>query len=113
MYRQLFFGFRIGTTEISLAAILASIIVFVLGYFAAKLFQGWLDRQVLKPAGLSGGLRNSIRTAVGYAGVFAAGLLAFSYAGFNLSNLAIVAGALSVGIGFWLAEPWSAISYRV
>ena len=102
LYRQLFFGFRIGTTEISLAAILASIIVFVLGYFAARLFQGWLDRQVLKPAGLSGGLRDSIRTTVGYAGVFAAALLALSYAGFNLSNIAIVAGALSVGIGLGL-----------
>ncbi len=102
LYRQLFFGFRIGSAEISLAAILASIIVFVLGYFAAKLFQGWLDRQVLKPAGLSGGLRDSIRTTVGYAGVFAAALLALSYAGFNLSNLAIVAGALSVGIGLGL-----------
>ncbi len=102
LYRQLFFGFRIGSTEISLAAILASVIVFVLGYFAAKLFQGWLDRQVLKPAGLSGGLRDSIRTTVGYAGVFAAALLALSYAGFNLSNIAIVAGALSVGIGLGL-----------
>jgi potassium-dependent mechanosensitive channel len=100
LYRQLFFGFRVGNTEISLAAILASIIVFVLGYFAAKLFQGWLDSQVLKPAGLSGGLRDSIRTTVGYAGVFAAALIALSYAGFNLSNLAIVAGAFSVGIGF-------------
>jgi potassium-dependent mechanosensitive channel len=100
LYRQLFFGFRIGNTQISLAAILAAIIVFILGYFAAKLFQGWLDAQVLKPAGLSGGLRDSIRTTVGYAGVFAAALIALSYAGFNLSNLAIVAGAFSVGIGF-------------
>ena len=102
LYRQLFFGFRVGSTEISVAAILASVIVFVLGYFAAKLFQGWLDRQVLKPAGLSGGLRDSIRTTVGYAGILAAALLALSYAGFNLSNLAIVAGAFSVGIGFGL-----------
>ncbi len=102
LYRQLFFGFRVGNMEISLAAILASIIVFILGYFAAKLFQGWLDAQVLKPAGLSGGLRDSIRTGVGYAGVFAAALVALSYAGFNLSNLAIVAGAFSVGIGFGL-----------
>jgi small-conductance mechanosensitive channel len=102
LYRQVFFGFHVGSTEISLAAIIASIIVFILGYFAAKLFQGWLDSQVLKPAGLSGGLRDSIRTGVGYAGVFAAALLALSYAGFNLSNLAIVAGAFSVGIGFGL-----------
>jgi small-conductance mechanosensitive channel len=101
-YRQLFFGFHIGSTQVSLAAILASIVVFVLGYFAAKFFQQWLDNQVLKPAGLSGGLRDSIRTGVGYIGISAAALVALSYAGFNLSNLAIVAGAFSVGIGFGL-----------
>jgi potassium-dependent mechanosensitive channel len=102
LYRQLFFGFHIGNTQVSLAAIFAAIIVFVLGYFAAKLFQQWLDAQVLKPAGLSLGLRDSIRTGVGYIGIFAAALIALSYAGFNLSNLAIVAGAFSVGIGFGL-----------
>lgn len=101
-YRQLFFGFQIGNTQVSLGAIFAAIIVFVLGYFAARFFQSWLDAQILKPAGLSGGLRDSIRTGVGYLGVFAAALIAFSYAGFNLSSLAIVAGAFSVGIGFGL-----------
>jgi potassium-dependent mechanosensitive channel len=101
-YRQLFFGFRIGDTQVSLAALFASIVVFALGYFAAKFFQQWLDTQILKPAGLSGGLRDSIRTGVGYVGVAAAALFALSYAGFSLSNLAIVAGAFSVGIGFGL-----------
>ena len=101
-YRQLFFGFRIGNTQVSLAALLASIVVFALGYFAAKFFQQWLDLQILKPAGLSGGLRDSIRTGVGYVGIAAAALIALSYAGFSLSNLAIVAGAFSVGIGFGL-----------
>jgi potassium-dependent mechanosensitive channel len=102
LYHQLFFEFHIGGTQVSLGAILASLVVFVLGYFAAKLFQQWLDKQVLMPAGLSHGLRDSIRTGVGYIGVFAAALFALSYAGFNLSNLAIVAGAFSVGIGFGL-----------
>ncbi|MGO9459247.1 MAG: mechanosensitive ion channel family protein [Rhodomicrobium sp.] len=102
LYHQLFFGFHIGNTQVSLAAILASVVVFILGYFAAKFFQQWLDIQILKPAGLSGGLRDSIRTGVGYLGVSAAALIALSYAGFNLSNLAIVAGAFSVGIGFGL-----------
>jgi potassium-dependent mechanosensitive channel len=100
--RDLFVGFRIGNAQISIAAILASTIVFALGYFAARLFQGWLDKQVLEPAGVSGGVRHSIRTAVGYVGVVAAGLLAVSYAGIDLSSLAIVAGALSVGIGLGL-----------
>jgi potassium-dependent mechanosensitive channel len=101
-YRQLFFGFRIGNTQVSLAALAASIIVFILGYIGAKLFQGWLDNQILKPAGISTAVRDSIRTGVGYIGILVAALAAFSYAGLNLSNLALVAGAFSVGIGFGL-----------
>ena len=101
-YRQLFFGLHIGNTEVTFGALLASIIVFGLGYAAARLFQSWLDSRVLQPAGISGGVRDSIKTGVGYIGILVAALAAFSYAGFNLSNLAIVAGALSVGIGFGL-----------
>src|SRR5580700_11431551 len=101
-YRQLFFGFHIGNTEVTFGALLASIIVFGVGYAAARLFQGWLDARVLLPAGISGGVRNSIRTGIGYIGIMIAALVAFSYAGFNLSSIAIIAGALSVGIGFGL-----------
>jgi potassium-dependent mechanosensitive channel len=101
-YRQLFFGLHIGNTEVTLGALLASILVFGIGYAAARLFQGWLDARVLLPAGISGGVRNSIRTGIGYIGIMIAALVAFSYAGFNLSSIAIIAGALSVGIGFGL-----------
>jgi small-conductance mechanosensitive channel len=101
-YQQLFFGHHIGNTQVSFGALLASLIVFGLGYAAARLFQGWLDAQILQPAGISGGVRQSIRTGVGYIGILIAALAAFSYAGFNLSSLAIVAGAFSIGIGFGL-----------
>src|SRR5215471_3037412 len=97
-----FFGFHIGNTQVSFGVLLASIIVFGLAYAAARVFQGWLDAHVLKPAGISGGVRDSIRIGVGYLGIVIAALAAFSYAGFNLSNLAILAGAFSVGIGFGL-----------
>ena len=101
-YWQLFFGLRIGNTEVTVGALLASILVFAVGYAAARLFQDWLDARVLLPAGISGGVRNSIRTAIGYVGIVIAALAAFSYAGFSLSSIAIIAGALSVGIGFGL-----------
>ena len=101
-YWQLFFGLRIGNTEVTFGALLASILVFGVGYAAARLFQSWLDARVLLPAGISGGVRNSIRTGIGYVGIVIAALTAFSYAGFSLSNIAIIAGALSVGIGFGL-----------
>ncbi|MGH6840755.1 MAG: mechanosensitive ion channel family protein, partial [Methylocella sp.] len=46
--------------------------------------------------------RSSIRTSLGYLGFLVAAGLALSYLGLNFENLAIVAGALSVGIGFGL-----------
>jgi potassium efflux system protein len=101
-YRQLFFGLHIGNTQVTFGALLASVTVFAVGYAAARLFQGWLDVQVLRPAGISSGVRHSIRTGVGYIGILIAALVAFSYAGFSLSSLAIVAGAFSIGIGFGL-----------
>ncbi len=98
----LFFGFRVGNINISIAAILASLIVFGIGYLVARLLQSWLDAKILAPAGVSGGARNSIRTGVGYLGVIVAALFAISYAGLDLSSIAIIAGALSVGVGLGL-----------
>lgn len=101
-YRQLFFGFHIGNTQVTFGALMASVIVFAVGYAASRLFQGWLDAQILQKGGISVAVRHSIRTGVGYAGICIAALASFSYAGFNLSSLAIVAGAFSIGIGFGL-----------
>jgi small-conductance mechanosensitive channel len=69
---------------------------------AAKFFQGWLDGYVMERAGVDPGVRDSVRTGVGYVGIALAALLAVSYLGLDFSNLAIVAGALSVGVGFGL-----------
>jgi small-conductance mechanosensitive channel len=102
LFRSALFGFQLGDVNISLLGILAALLIFLLGYTGAKIVQAWLDGQVLEPAGVEESVRHSIRTGVGYLGVIIAALLAISYVGLNLSNLAIVAGALSVGIGFGL-----------
>ena len=93
---------RIGSVTISLTGILTGILVFVIGYFVSRWFQGWLDGSVMARGRVDAGVRNSIRTAVGYAGILLAALLGVSAAGIDLSNLALVAGALSLGIGFGL-----------
>ncbi|BCP55296.1 mechanosensitive ion channel protein MscS [Kaistia sp. 32K] len=100
--RQLFFGFKIGSITISMSTLIAGIVVFMIGLIITRSIQGWLDTRFLPTTRLDSGLRNSIRTSVGYVGMIFAATLAFGYAGLDLSNIAIVAGALSVGIGLGL-----------
>jgi small-conductance mechanosensitive channel len=95
-------GLTIGSVTISVTGILTGILVFVIGYFLTRWFQGWLDGSVMARGRVDTGVRNSIRLAVGYAGVALAALVGISAAGIDLSSLALVAGALSLGIGFGL-----------
>ncbi|NIO42856.1 MAG: mechanosensitive ion channel, partial [Burkholderiales bacterium] len=48
------------------------------------------------------GAREATVTISGYTGIAIAVLVALAVAGFEFTNLAIIAGALSVGIGFGL-----------
>ncbi|RWC31441.1 MAG: mechanosensitive ion channel family protein [Mesorhizobium sp.] len=95
-------GINIGSVTISVTGILSGIVVFIIGYFLTRWFQGWLDGSVMARGKVDTGVRNSIRLAVGYAGVALAALVGISAAGIDLSSLALVAGALSLGIGFGL-----------
>lgn len=96
------FGFELGGFQISLARILIAVVLFAAIMFATRILQRWMQSTVLRPAHLDAGLANSIHTGVGYAGFGIAALSAISYGGLDITNLAIVAGALSVGIGFGL-----------
>ncbi|MCX5477507.1 DUF3772 domain-containing protein [Kaistia geumhonensis] len=100
--RQVFFGFRVGSISISFSTIIAALAVFAIGFVITRAMQNWLETRFLPTTRLDSGLRNSIRTSVGYLGTIAAAAFAFGYAGLDLSNVAIVAGALSVGIGLGL-----------
>jgi len=100
--QKAFFGFQVGGLNISIATLVGAVLVFAVAYGIARVLLNWMDNQVMEPAGLSGGVRDSVRTGLGYVGFIAAVLVAASYAGLDFSNLAIVAGALSVGIGFGL-----------
>ncbi|RUO98160.1 MAG: mechanosensitive ion channel family protein [Hyphomicrobium sp.] len=99
---RLFFGFEIGSIRISIVRILLGLALFVVVVFITRVVQSRLRENVLVAPRMDPGIANSIDKAVGYAGTGLAAVMAVSYAGFNVTNLAIVAGALSVGIGFGL-----------
>ena len=93
---------RIGGISISIVGILFGVLLFLFGLVVTRWFQRWLDGSVMARGRMDAGVRNSIKTGVGYLGVAVAGLIGISAAGIDLSSLALVAGALSLGIGFGL-----------
>ena len=95
-------GFTVGSVTISLVGVLTGILAFAFILLLTRWFQRWLDGNILSRGKIDSGVRHSIKTAFGYAGMAIAGLIGISAAGIDLSSLALVAGALSLGIGFGL-----------
>ncbi len=100
--RAAYFGFAVGGVTLSLSSMLEAAVVFGVALFATRLVQSWLSDRLLPETRFDPGVSNSISTIFGYVGGAVAVLLAASQIGLDMQRLAIVAGALSVGIGFGL-----------
>ena len=98
----LFSGFKIGNVKISLAEIVTAVIVFLVVVAVTRMLQRALNEKVFPRTRFDIGVRHSLSMALGYVGFAIAALIGINALGLDLSNLAIIAGALSVGIGFGL-----------
>ena len=95
-------GFRIGDVTISITAILTAFIILLVGILATRGAQRWLETRFLPRTTMEPGLQHSVSTIFGYVGVIAALLVALAQMGLDFQKITIVAGALSIGIGFGL-----------
>ncbi len=93
-------GFKIGGRTFSLTDVLMGMLVFVILIVLVRFIQRFLDVRVLQQTRMDRGVRDALKTGIGYVGVVIAALFAINTAGIDLTGLAVIAGALSVGIGF-------------
>ena len=100
--KAVLFGLTIGDMTLSLATVLTAVALFVVAIIFTQAVQRFLRQRYLPLTQLDSGIKNSLTTGIGYIGFVGATALCLSTLGLSLDKLALVAGALSVGIGFGL-----------
>jgi small-conductance mechanosensitive channel len=95
-------GFQLGPVRIVpihwvTGIVVFSILVALVSWIRNEVLPGWVIKSRIER-----GAQEAIVTISGYVGMIIAALIGLSLAGFSFTNIAIIAGALSVGIGFGL-----------
>jgi small-conductance mechanosensitive channel len=100
--RNIPFGFKIGEIHLSFEALFAAAVLLLALLVVTRIVQRWLETELLPRTRLEPSLQLSIVTIFGYIGAITAIAAALTGLGFDLQKIALIAGALSVGIGFGL-----------
>lgn len=100
--KKLFTGFKVGGINISLIAIALGIASFFVSLALFKTLRMRFFNQVLNKMNIDDGVRHSLSAGLGFLSFVLAALIGILVMGGDLTNLAIIASALSVGIGFGL-----------
>jgi small-conductance mechanosensitive channel len=94
--------YSLGKFQLSFSGLMFAFVVILTTYAIVRIWKQVMAEKILKKSGLSTGARESILTLSGYI-VWALGiLLSLTAFGLNTTSLAVVFGALSIGLGFGL-----------
>ena len=102
--KKLIFGFKVGGIEISLIAIATGLVVFIVSLTLVRIIRNKLANNLLTRINMDEGIKHSLISGTSFVGIIISVILAIVAMGVDLSNLAVIAGALSVGIGFGLQD---------
>jgi len=94
--------FFIGNTSISIFKIIVTLIIFIAGFIIAGFYQRKISLLTLNQRSFTSSTRTILANMGYYLIILIAFFIALNVLGIKLSSLALVAGALSVGIGFGL-----------
>jgi small-conductance mechanosensitive channel len=95
-------SFVIGSLKISIKGIVLAIVILHITYVAVRLGRSLLSEKILDKKPLEHGFKDSLLTITGYLGWGVGLILALGTLGINATSLAVVFGAISIGIGFGL-----------
>lgn len=101
-FAELKHGVQLGDITIDFVSIGTAVSLFFALWLTTKIVQWFLNNRVFQYTKLDSGIRDAIIAITGYIGIIFAVVAAMGAMGLDMSNIAIVAGALSVGIGFGL-----------
>jgi small-conductance mechanosensitive channel len=95
-------GIPVGNITINPLNFLFAIALLLFVISITKIIQWFVSDRVLLYANIDRGIKDTVNALIGYAGVILAFMSALGTLGVSMSSMAIIAGALSVGIGFGL-----------
>ncbi|MDM8527574.1 mechanosensitive ion channel [Anaerolineales bacterium HSG24] len=90
--------------DIKIRSLLAGISIIITVLFVARAVWHYLAEQFLPNADAEPALAHAIATLVAYTIVFLGGLGGLTIIGFDLATLTVIAGGLSIGLGFGLQQ---------
>jgi len=95
-------GLAVGTLRLRPESVGRALMVLIFGVIAVKLLRRWTQQNYLPTTRMDVGMRESVTSLLGYIGYVVVIALSLSALGVGLQQIAWVASALAVGIGFGL-----------